>query len=506
VAVKSPSLSLLKPLPIKFFILNYMNKKYYTSIFLFFLFFKTFSYTLEPNPSKYISKETGISSGIDVKVDRSTFLYATRATLTSGDLKKQGGDYFEWKGNGEMSWAISVPKVEKYDLFLIADIPAESKNIEMVFSSGSNSYKFTINPTSGPWIGGGKNFQRIKVLSQVLLPIGNQEVGLKSAGLVNDKTLLNIRSVELIPVSAYQSIGKENKKAVASRASTDWLTKTGYGLMFHWTSQSVNPDGSNKPYEQAVNDFDVKKFANMVEETGAGYVIFTIGHAEQYCPAPIKSWEKLHPGKTTQRDLIEEMANALNTKGIRLICYMNSYGTAKFGKVDNVEFYKTFTDILKEFGDRYKEKIAGYWFDCWYQIFEGFPDIPFEDFFKATKTGNKDRIICLNSWIYPSVTPWQEFWAGEVASPVALPENGFMKDGPVPNLQYQALLIMEPYWVQEKAQMPNPRFTSAELSKYIRDCKDNKGTVTINLGIYQNGTVGEKALQVMREVREKIRK
>jgi len=137
---------------------------------------------------------------------------------------------------------------------------------------------------------------------------------------------------------------------------------------------------------------------------------------------------------------------------------------------------------------------------------EDFQKFFFEDFLKVTKTGNKTGIICLNSWIYPSVTPWQEFWAGEVASPVALPENGFMKDGPVPDLQYQALLIMEPYWVQEKAQMPNPRFTSAELSKYIRDCMDNKGAVTINLGIYQNGTVGEKALQVMREVREQIRK
>jgi len=483
-----------------------MDTKYYVSFLLLILCFDTFSHPIEPNPSKSFSEETGITSDIELKSDRSTFLYGTKAIRIIGELKKQGGDYFEWKGNCEMSWAIRVPKADKYDLFLIADIPAESINIKLLFTSGTNAFKFAVNPTIGPWVDGGKNFQRIKVLSDVSLPLGNQEVGLKSTGLASDITLLNIRSIELVPVSAYQSIGKENKKAVASRASIDWLTKTGYGLMFHWTSQSVNPDGSNKPYEQAVNDFDVKKFANMVEETGAGYVIFTIGHAEQFCPAAIKSWEKMHPGKTTQRDLIEEMANALNTKDIRLICYMNSYGTAKFGKVDNVEFYKTFTDILKEFGDRYKEKIAGYWFDCWYQIFEGFPGIPFEDFFKATKTGNKDRIICLNSWIYPSVTPWQEFWAGEVASPVALPENGFMKDGPVPNLQYQALLIMEPYWVQEKAQMPNPRFTSAELSKYIRDCMDKKGAVTINLGIYQNGTVGEKALQVMREVREQIRK
>ena len=169
---------------------------------------------------------------IRLYANRSTFLYGTKATRIIGELKKQGGDNFEWKGNGEMGWVISVPKAEKYDLYLIADIPVESKNIEILFSSGSNSYKFTINPTSGPWIGDGKNFQRIKVLSGVLLPKGNQEVGLKSSGLVTGKTLLNIRAVELVPVSAYKSIEKENKnesqkcKILSSRSILHWVNWT----------------------------------------------------------------------------------------------------------------------------------------------------------------------------------------------------------------------------------------------------------------------------------------
>ena len=81
-----------------------------------------------------------------------------------------------------------------------------------------------------------------------------------------------------------------------------------------------------------------------------------------------------------------------------------------------------------------------------------------------------------------------------------------MKDGPVRDLPYQALLIMEPYWVQQKAEMPEPRFSLEELSGYIMDCMKNNGAVTVNLGIYQDGTVGEKALQVMREVKNQIRK
>jgi hypothetical protein len=33
----------------------------------------------------------------------------------------------------------------------------------------------------------------------------------------------------------------------------------------------------------------------------------------------------------------------------------------------------------------------------------------------------------------------------------------------------------------------------------------NKGAVTVNMGIYQDGTVGKKALEVMKAVRKQIR-
>jgi hypothetical protein len=489
----------------------FMETKYLfalLSLTLCFVTFPGFNRTSgKKSSANFLSKETSTLSGtIKLKSAKSTFLYSTKATHLVGNLIKQGGDYIEWNGNCEIGWPVNASATEKYDLFLIADIPMESKDMEFVFTHGSNSSKFILNPTSGPWGTDGKNFQRFKVLSEIMLTQGYQEVGLKSTVHATDKTLINIRSLELVPVSAYKSIENENKQALASRASTKWLTKAGYGVMFHWTSQSVNPDGSIKPYAQAVDDFDVKKFVKMVDETGAGYVIFTIGHAEAYCPAPLKKWEKYHPGMTTGRDLIAEISDQLKTKNIRLICYLPTHIVAKYQKVNGTEFSRINTEILQEMGERYKAKIAGYWFDGWYQCFEEYPDVSFKSFFDATKAGNKDRIIALNSWIYPPVTPWQEYWAGEVASPVAIPGNGFMKNGPVTDLRYQALLIMEPYWVQEKTDSPEPRFTSSDLSQYIHNCMKNGGAVTINMGIFQDGTVGEAALKVMKEVRQQIRK
>ena len=445
-----------------------------------------------------------ITNPISIKLDQKTCLYGTKAAHKNGEWTIQPGDNLRWKGKSEIMWHINVVKDESFNLYLNAFIPESSKNTSVIFTRGSESLEFRLQSTKGLGLNG-QDFERIKYSPQVRLKKGIYDIVLKSTNIADGTFVMDLRALELEPVAALTQINADLEKAIASRASTEWLTKAGYGVMFHWTSQSINPDGSHKTFSDAVNSFYVDKFANMVEETGAGYVIFTIGHAEPYCPAPIASWDKYHPGKTTQRDLIGEIADALKIKNIRLICYLPTHVVAKYQKVNSNEFMKINTEVLQEMGERYKDKIAGYWFDGWYQCFEEYPDVSFESFFNATKAGNKDRIIALNSWIYPPVTSWQEYWAGEVASPVDQPVNGYMTNGPVPDLRYQTLLIMEPYWVQESAEMPDPRFTSTQLSKYIKDCMKNKGAVTVNMGIYQDGTVGKKALEVMKAVRNQIR-
>lgn len=441
---------------------------------------------------------------VEVSTRQSTSLYCSKVSRMSGNLNLQAGNNMTWAGNAELVWDVTVEEGGKYELYLVANIRKNGTGHQLFFANDSNQYSFRLQETSGPYKNG-RNFQRILLSSSVLLEEGMQNIQLYTKNEKTEDVLLDIRSIEMIPVAAIGRIEAEKKKALSVRADADWLHQSKYGLMFHWTSQSIGSDGEVNSYEDAVNNFDVERFAEMVELTGAGYVIFTIGHAEQYCPAPIESWEKCHPGKTTQRDLIEELATTLNAKGIRFLCYMHSMGTANFKDGNNPAFFKNFTTILTEFGSRYKDKIAGYWFDCWYQIYEDYPDIPFEEFYHASKIGNRDRIICLNSWIYPSVSPWQDYWAGEVASPIDTPENGYTKDGPASDLPYHALLIMEPYWVQQKLEMSAPRFTAQQLVKYITDCNQNGGAVTINLGIYQDGGVSEKALKVLTEVKTKVK-
>ena len=63
----------------------------------------------------------------------------------------------------------------------------------------------------------------------------------------------------------------------------------------------------------------------MVEESGAAYVLWSVTWGNQYISAPIESLDAIIKGRTTKRDLLGEMANALHARGIKLIFYYH-YG------------------------------------------------------------------------------------------------------------------------------------------------------------------------------------
>ena len=95
-----------------------------------------------------------------------------------------------------------------------------------------------------------------------------------------------------------------------------------------------------RPYPEAVNTFDVDAFAKLIGEIGAAYVIFTLNHAHPHCPAPIESWEAIHPGWTTRRDLIGDIADALEKRGIGFLLYINSPVLTMLGDIGKNGLYE----------------------------------------------------------------------------------------------------------------------------------------------------------------------
>ena len=162
------------------------------------------------------------------------------------------------------------------------------------------------------------------------------------------------------------------------RANTDWLAKCRFGIGTHWTAQTVPRNGPPKPFQKAVDDFDLDGFIKTVEDAGADYVLFTSAHALQMLPAPHPVLDKILPGRTCKRDLIRELADGLAAKGKHFLVYYNhscnhnqdpEWEQAVGYHARNKErFAQNIMDIVGHMGQRYKEKIKAWWFDSPYSL------------------------------------------------------------------------------------------------------------------------------------------
>ena len=83
-------------------------------------------------------------------------------------------------------------------------------------------------------------------------------------------------------------------------ARSDWASGH-YGLMSHFLPYAATIDDFNK----IVDAFDVKAYAEDVAQTGAKYVIFTLGQQGYFC-APNRTLDRLCGPVTSRRDLILE--------------------------------------------------------------------------------------------------------------------------------------------------------------------------------------------------------
>ncbi len=438
---------------------------------------------------------------------RELILYGSKASLTKGDLALTSGERLIWKGPGMLAWAVSLNEQDAgaYRVIFNVSLPDAGDGTRYGLESASNSISGRLKATRGYFGTPYLDYELQAAEQTIELPAGTSTITFTLPEPKIDPAL-HFRSIILQPLKDLEGIRRDEARAEGARADMAWLRKAGYGVMFHWTSQSQPKTGRKKSYAEAVRDFDVKAFADMATATGAGYVIFTANHADPHFPAPLPAWETVHPGWTTRRDLIAEIADALAARDIRLILYFATHTLANYPKASPEEFIDINRTLMTEVGERYGNRVAGYWLDGWYQCYEKYPDVSFEDFYFLTKIGNPNRIVALNSWIYPKLTPWQDYWAGEVASPVAEPEAPVFRYGPALGLPYHALLVMENEWVHGKADSPitAPRFTAETLADYIRNSNRRGGVVTINLMIYQDGSISDASLDVMKEIRRLI--
>jgi hypothetical protein len=248
----------------------------------------------------------------------------------------------------------------------------------------------------------------------------------------------------------------------------------------------------------------------MVQSAGADYVIFTLAHGIQKFPGPFQAVDAVMPGRTCSRDLPGDLADALAQKGIKLIFYYHHgvgdpewASKSGFLQSDKSSFFAHEAAILREVGLRYGSKLAGWWFDDRYLL------QPFEELYQATKVGNPDRIVAWNSWILPKSTDFQEYWGGEVGGTLKrLPEEGYFDgSGPQSGLQPHVMIFVDDPWMHTRpdTDIQPPLFGDKELADYIMDCNRKSAPVTLNVGVYLDGTASPATLRQLDAVRKAIR-
>ena len=178
--------------------------------------------------------------------------------------------------------------------------------------------------------------------------------------------------------------------------------------------------GDAKPYEQAVADFDVEKFADDMKSTGAGFVVFTTSHAMHYFPGPLKALDEILPGRTAKRDLPADLAKALGKRGMKLFLYyhLGAHDDPEFLKAsgfwetDTTKFFGNWQKMISEAGQRYGKQLAGWWFDDGSTNYY-YRSAPWESLAMAAKAGFPQRFISFNAWEMNNPTQFHDYCTGE---------------------------------------------------------------------------------------------
>jgi len=203
--------------------------------------------------------QTSRTNTVQVNSQAPTYLYGGQASKPEGDIKKRGGDNFAWKGSGTVTWEVQVDKVGEYAVGLCHAAEPDAVGQQLQISGGQSQLSYALAMTQGVF--GNKSYALAPIQGSLHLAAGKQTITLSITNTPAGKPLLAFRSLELTPLSAKAATEADREKARRSRASAEWLSKAGYGLMFHWTSQSIGTNGSIKPFDQAVADFPLDHFS-----------------------------------------------------------------------------------------------------------------------------------------------------------------------------------------------------------------------------------------------------
>ena len=300
-----------------------------------------------------------------------------------------------------------------------------------------------------------------------------------------------------------------------------------FGMMTHYL---LEPKGKT-PAEQTadlnriVDQFDMDHFIRQFQETGADWLIFTLGQTTGYLCSPNATIDGKNPGHTPRRDLALEIARRLKPLNKRLILYFPSDEDADPCVKRALGFgTEGYADRYFEFLRQYSVKFGGLHHGWWFDGCGPHTDDYWNKWLTAARAGNRNAVVAFSGAEFCGGGPIDpvcrlaDYHAGEIhlledgkirrdflppgGDIVVLPGGKLRKrgqearyylpDGPlIDGIQWHGLLPIG--WTFNPA-VPNQfcHYTDKELFDFVRRIKAVGGAITINVPIdVENGHIPE---------------
>ncbi len=306
---------------------------------------------------------------------------------------------------------------------------------------------------------------------------------------------------------------------------SDWMVGK-WGMMVHWIAPGPFPE--HGPHitdvNLAVNNFDRSRFLSQFEQSGADFLMFTIGQNTSYYASPNATLDRLAgSGHCSERDLVLEIAKGVKERQKRFIAYLPAEvqqpkslhaALAWHPGGDQTEFEHRYTAFIREYSERYANAVDGWWFDGCYT----WPDFPnkirhWPLWLNAARAGNPEAVVAFNDGAFYSgnmrpVTPLEDYFSGECwgirdgkimvghgeHTSLTMPSSRFV-EGTECQLHVQMPIDCNGNWWHENpGPMPPPKYGDDELFPVVRQVLKVGGTFTLNVGIYQEGKISESTL------------
>ena len=199
---------------------------------------------------------------------------------------------------------------------------------------------------------------------------------------------------------------RETRMATEKEHRAEWMHRGSFGLMVHYL---ISPSGKTADEKQAaldkaVESFDADLFVKQFEETGADWLIFTLGqNTGYYCSS--NAWLDAElPGRTSKRDLALDIARRVKADGKRFIAYLpaevarqsdEARRVFSWNPADQAAFQKRYQEFVRAYAVKFGKDLDGWWFDGCYER-PSFPKFDWPAWLAAARAGNPAAIVAFN--------------------------------------------------------------------------------------------------------------